>query len=102
MTIILDPRAKNEFHRQVEFYLQRSLEAAETFIEQFEEAYELIATFPFIGPKVDENFRKVRFKSYPFALIYSIEVDEIFIIAVAHDRRNPDYWKKRRKNNAAN
>ena len=30
-------------------------------------------------------------------LLYSIEMDHVFIIAVAHQHRNPDYWVDRSK-----
>lgn len=33
--------------------------------------------------------------SIPYAVLYSIEPNFILIIAIAHDRREPGYWKKR-------
>jgi len=32
---------------------------------------------------------------FPYSMTYSIENDFILIIAVAHQNRNPDYWKDR-------
>jgi len=31
---------------------------------------------------------------FPYGVIYSIEQDEILILAAMHLRRHPDYWKK--------
>jgi hypothetical protein len=32
---------------------------------------------------------------WPYKIVYSVEVDIIFIWAVAHDSRKPGYWRKR-------
>jgi hypothetical protein len=32
---------------------------------------------------------------YPFSIIYRIEVERVLIVAVAHERRRPGYWKTR-------
>lgn len=32
------------------------------------------------------------FSSKPCKILYSIEEDHIFVIAVAHQHRKPDYW----------
>jgi len=34
---------------------------------------------------------------FPYKLLYSIEKDHVFIIAVAHLHRKPDYWIDRER-----
>ena len=36
--------------------------------------------------------RKCILHKFPYKLLYSIEKDFIFIIAIAHQHRKPDYW----------
>ena len=43
--------------------------------------------------------RKCLLHKFPFKLLYSIETDHIFIIAVAHQHRKPYYWIDREKHN---
>jgi plasmid stabilization system protein ParE len=31
--------------------------------------------------------------SPPFSIIYRVETDRVLIVAVAHERRRPGYWK---------
>jgi hypothetical protein len=35
-------------------------------------------------------------RRFPFALIYRIKTSKVQIVAVAHDRRQPGYWRRRR------
>ncbi len=35
---------------------------------------------------------KVIFNEFPYKILYSIEKDHIYIIAVAHQHRKPNYW----------
>jgi len=44
------------------------------------------------------DIRKCLFHKFPFKMLYSIESDYIFVIAVAHQHRKPEYWIDREKN----
>lgn len=41
------------------------------------------------------DVRRCLVNRFPFGVIYSVEQGEIFILAVMHLRRHPDYWKDR-------
>ena len=71
----------------------RGLGAA--FISEVERISELIQGHPAIGQPIDEAFRSAVLLRFPFSVIYSVEVDRIWIIAVAHQRRRPGYWRGR-------
>jgi plasmid stabilization system protein ParE len=43
------------------------------------------------------DVRKCTLHKFPYKLLYSIEEDHIFIIAVAHQDRKPDYLIERNK-----
>ncbi|MHB0958931.1 MAG: hypothetical protein ACYC0X_26630 [Pirellulaceae bacterium] len=34
-------------------------------------------------------------KRFPFVVIYRVTTDRIEIVAIAHGRRKPGYWKRR-------
>lgn len=38
------------------------------------------------------DIRKCLLHKFPYKLLYSIEKDHVFVIAVAHQHRKPDYW----------
>ena len=64
----------------------------EKFFEEVLETIEIISLFPQIWSINSENTRKAVLNKYPFNLIYSEFEDKIYIIAVAHQNREPEYW----------
>ena len=51
-----------------------------------------IERYPEIGEEVRPGIRKILLRRFPYKLIYSLTVDAVYIIAVAHGHREPDYW----------
>ncbi|MFT5114733.1 MAG: hypothetical protein ACI8P9_004073 [Parasphingorhabdus sp.] len=43
------------------------------------------------------RIRKCLLHKFPYKLLYSIELDHILILAVAHQHRKPGYWANRLK-----
>ena len=50
---------------------------------------------PFLGHAIDKGLRRLLLHRFPFSIIYSVEVDAILIVALAHYGRRPGYWKER-------
>jgi toxin ParE1/3/4 len=44
----------------------------------------------------EQAIRRLLLKRFPFAIVYEILTDEIHVMAIAHTRRRPGYWKRRR------
>src|SRR5437764_6922304 len=65
------------------------------FADAVEHAFELLAEYPLIGKKVRPRVRRMTLLGWPYAIIYLVRDDAIVIIAVAHHRRRPNYWRKR-------
>lgn len=67
--------------------------------DRFEQ--DLIATVhavterPLSGKIVHGRVRKARFRTFRYNLIYIPDPDEVVIVAVAHHRRRPGYWRGR-------
>jgi toxin ParE1/3/4 len=49
-------------------------------------------------PHKDTGFRKYFLKRFPFTVFYVELGDRIWIGAIAHTSRRPDYWKRRAQN----
>ena len=54
-----------------------------------------IAGNPEIWSLRDDGTRRFSTKRFPYHIVYSIHEDTIWIIAVAHHKRFPEYWKDR-------
>lgn len=66
----------------------------------FVSAYEATATLnlahPEIGAPAPAGTRKLRFRGFPYLLVYRLDLEYATVIAIAHQHRRPRYWAKRR------
>ena len=44
---------------------------------------------------MEDDVRRCLVNRFPFSVLYSVEPTSVFVIAVMHHRRRPDYWKSR-------
>lgn len=65
------------------------------FRAEVKSAAERIARHPMAWSVERGEIRKCLLHKFPYNLLYSIEPDHIFIIAVAHQHRKPEYWVDR-------
>lgn len=65
------------------------------FIEEVERASELLESYPEIGQELDSDIRHFVLADFPHSLIYAIEPGLVWVLAVAHHKRRPGYWKNR-------
>jgi toxin ParE1/3/4 len=46
------------------------------------------------------GYRRVNLAGFPYYIAYCIRGERLFVIAVAHASRHPDYWKTRSRKRA--
>ncbi len=51
--------------------------------------------FPRAVPSYPKTLRRRILRRFPFGFLYAIEPERIVIVAVAHLKRRPGYWKDR-------
>jgi plasmid stabilization system protein ParE len=89
------PEAAEEAQAAVEWYRKRSLRAAEGFVRELEEAVRAVSEAPHRWPEFIEGTRRYPLRRFPYWLIYREKHDSLQILAVAHARRRPGYWRRR-------
>ncbi len=95
MTVVFDPLAKIEFDEAREYYDVQEPGLGERFRIAVWAAIEILERYPKIGREVRPGIRKILVKRFPYKLIYSATESGLYIIAVAHGHRRPDYWAGR-------
>lgn len=91
------PEADEEFREAARYYEIEAPGVGMALIVEVHKAVADIAEFPLVAPIVRLSVRKKVLPHFPYNLIYSIESDKIVIVAVAHQRRRPSYWRSRIK-----
>lgn len=67
----------------------------ERFLEEVAQARILILENPQAWHPLGPLLRRCHLKRFRYGLVYSVKANVIEIIAVAHDRQKPDYWRDR-------
>ena len=100
VSLRLIEEAIEEAREAREWYEERSTAAAASFMGELDRALEQIQQYPALGAPYIAGTRRVLFLRFPFFLVYRLreEPPEIQVVAVAHGKRRPGYWKYRIRN----
>lgn len=93
--VVFHPEAEREVLAHERWYRQRSEVAAQGFLLELDAAIRLVAESPERWPIQPRGERRYIFPRYPFALLYRVSEDQVFITAVAHQSRRVGYWRGR-------
>lgn len=89
------PEALREARAARDWYGSHDPRAGQEFGEEIDRAIERIATDPGTWPRHSTGTRRFLLRRFPFLVIYRELGTRIQIVAVAHGRRRPGYWKSR-------
>ncbi len=87
--------AEIEMTEAAAFYESASSGLGNEFLDEVQRVIDLVCEHPELGRSIEPRLRQALLHRFPFSLIYTIEVEEILIVAVAHQRRHPGYWRDR-------
>lgn len=89
------PAASVEVEVAVEWYAERSPIAARAFAAEVNACVERVREVPDCWPRYVHGTRRYLFPHFPFSLVYRVRNGDVEIVAVAHHRRRPGYWRGR-------
>jgi plasmid stabilization system protein ParE len=89
------PLAADEAKAAERWYRERNETAATRFRRELDRAVDLILERPEAWPSYLGNTRRVFLRRFPFFLVYRVRSERVEIVAVAHARRRPGYWRER-------
>jgi toxin ParE1/3/4 len=89
------PEALEEYRQATLWYAERDLALALQFIGSVEDAIKRVVDAPTRWRVIDEDVRRCLIRVFPYAILYTIEMDFVLILAVMHCSREPNYWSQR-------
>jgi plasmid stabilization system protein ParE len=89
------PLADQELSAAARFYHRQAQGLGSDFLDEVERTEALLVAFPHTGRPLRGAIRRLGVRRFPFDLIYEVHSDELWILAVAHQRRKPGYWADR-------
>jgi toxin ParE1/3/4 len=77
------------------FYEDQAHGLGANFLDIVSAALSLIRENPEIGVPHRTDTRRLVLPRFPYSLVYLVDGETVFVIAVAHHRRAPGYWEAR-------
>ena len=93
--LLFHPAAIKEAESAARWYRERSILAAARFVDELNQMIDRILEAPHRWPRGRRGTRKVKLPCFPFLVVYREEEGMVMVLAVAHGRRRPGYWKSR-------
>ena len=90
------PDAEIEIEEASLFYESRMVGLGKSFLVEVERTISLVREFPDAGTVVGPARRRVLLDRFPYSVVYRRHPDSVVIVAVAHQRRRPSYWRGRK------
>lgn len=89
------PGARSDYDESFDWYAQRSQRAAIAFATAIDEVIERISVDPDRFLRLDDLHGECPVMRFPFRVIFRKQENRLVIVAIAHAKRHPVYWRGR-------
>jgi plasmid stabilization system protein ParE len=76
------------------WYEARSPGLGFEFVRAVDAAIARMLRLPKAFPQIEDNFRRVVMRRFPYSIIYPLSEAEIVIVSCFHHRRRPSSWSR--------
>jgi len=87
--------AEQELHDAASYYTALRPGLGQAFLDEVERTVAQLVAYPEAAPLVNRIVRKKLVRRFPYSVMYSIRPAGIRILAIAHQKRRPFYWRGR-------
>lgn len=92
MTFSFHPDAELEFNQAIDYYESIQEDLGNDFALEVYLTIQRVIEYPSAWPVIDGDLRRSLLRRFPYGVLYSIEQESVFIVAVMNLHRVPDYW----------
>ena len=93
--VLIHPSALEEAEAATDWCALRSRQVAEAFLDELRRAMQQISEHPEKFPVLESGTRRIVLRKFPYLVIFRETATAVQIVAVAHGRRRPNYWRDR-------
>lgn len=95
VTFNFHPDAEAEFNEAIDYFENKQVGLGRDFAIEVYLTIDRVLSFPKAWAILEGKIRRSLVNRFPYGLLYAEENGGIFILAVMHLHRDPDYWKYR-------
>lgn len=89
------PEAQLELEEAIAYYEARSPGLGRNLRKKVESAVLKIQESPLRWTPAEQGTRRFMLRRFPYSLVYLELFDHLWLVALAHHKRRPGYWRKR-------
>lgn len=95
MNVILHPEARIEYLESIQFYESREPGLGLRFKDEVDVHMNLVSSDPLRFRERKSGYRRANLSVFPHYIAYLVRDDLIWVVAIAHGRRKPEFWINR-------
>lgn len=95
MRIRYHPDAVVELTEAARYYEEQQPGLGGRFLDSVEASLSLLEKDPQIWRADSRGRRKYLVRRFPYLILYKYQDGQIYVLAIAHTKRKPGYWKTR-------
>jgi toxin ParE1/3/4 len=96
LRVVFHDRAEEELNEAAGHYARARAGLGDAFLAEAHDAIEALLAVPLAGAVVEGDVRRWLVKRFPYSVLYRTRDDHVRILAIAHQKRRPFYWRRRR------
>ncbi len=89
------PAALEDAEEAAAWYAERSVRAAVRFLDELDRVIDVISRSPETFPVFDAGLRRAILRRFPFYVVFRADAASVVVLAVAHGKRRPRFWRDR-------
>ncbi len=91
------PEADEELREATRYYENEAPGLGFRFVAEVLRGITFISENPYAAAPAESGIRRKVLNHFPYSLFYAVESELVVIVAVAHQKRRPSYWRGRLK-----
>lgn len=92
---VFHPGAAEEYVLAVQYYAAIHSELGARFNAEIEKLVSEVCWHPERYLQFSPPVRRARSRKFPYSLVFLDQTDRVWIVAVMHAKRRPEYWRNR-------
>jgi plasmid stabilization system protein ParE len=96
LRVFIHETAEAEINEAADFYDIQAPGLGAVFLDEVQHIIEAVMLHPQASMLLRGNLRRKLMAKFPYSLVYSVRPNEIRVLAIAHQKRRPFYWRGRR------
>ncbi|WP_437954427.1 type II toxin-antitoxin system RelE/ParE family toxin [Sorangium sp. So ce119] len=95
LPVIFHELAEVELNETAAYYARARPGLGDAFVAEVQGAVDALAASPLAGRAVENDVRWWLVRRFPYSVLYRVRDDHIRLLAIAHQKRRPFYWRGR-------